>query len=206
MSSPLAAGARQLDPESREWLRQLHAGGPVRDAAIARLHAVLVREARFEVRRRTGALAHPSGRDLEDLAVQAADDALLVILAKLEDFRGDALFTTWARRFAALEVPGEIRRRLGHMRELPIDGDGWLAERPGSDDPEELTEVRDLARTVGRLIAEELTAHQREVLLAMAVGEIPTDRLARELGSTPGALYKAVHDARAKLRHELARA
>ena len=177
----------------------------MRDAAIARLHAVLVREARYEVRRRTAALAHPSGRDLEDLAVQAADDALLVILAKLEDFRGDALFTTWARRFAALEVPGEIRRRLGHGRELPIDGDGWLAERPGSDDPEELTEVRDLARTVGRLIAEELTAHQREVLLAMAVEEIPTDRLARELGSTPGALYKAVHDARAKLRHELAR-
>lgn len=198
-----AADRRQLDPESRAWLRQLHADVPVRDAAIARLHALLVREARYEVKRRTAALAHPSGRDLEDLAMQAADDGLLAILAKLDDFRGEALFTTWARRFAALEVPGEIRRRLGHARELPNDGDGWLAERPGSEDPEELTEVRDLARTVGRLIAEELTAHQREVLLAMAIDEVPTDRLARELGSTPGALYKVVHDARAKLRHEL---
>lgn len=206
MSAAPAGDGRRLDPESRAWLRQLHADGPVRDAAIARLHVVLLREARYEVRRRTAALAHPSGRDLEDLAMQAADDALLTILAKLEDFRGDALFTTWARRFAALEVPGEIRRRLGHARELPNDGDGWLAERPGSDDPEELTEVRDLARTVGRLIAEELTVHQREVLLAMAVDEVPTDRLARELGSTPGALYKVVHDARAKLRQELAAA
>ncbi len=205
--SPVAAPhARGLDPESRAWLRQLHAQGPVRDAAIARLHALLLREARYEVRRRTAALAHPSGRDLEDLAVQAADDAVVAILAKLEEFRGDALFTTWARRFAALEVPGEIRRRRGHARELPNDGVGWLAERPGSEGPEELTEVRDLARTVGRLIADQLTARQREVLLAMTVHEVPTGRLAVQLDSTPGALYKALHDARAKLREELAAA
>lgn len=204
MSRVAASADPQLDPESRAWLRQLHARGPVRDAALARLHALLLREARYGIRRRTAALAHPSGRDLDDLAVQAADDALVALLAKLEDFRGDALFTTWARRFAALEVPGEIRRRLGHTRETPNDGDGWLAERPSSDDPEQLAEVRDLARTVGRLIAEELTAHQREVLLAMAVDEVPTDRLALQLGSTPGALYKALHDARAKLREDLA--
>lgn len=206
MSSAAAAHGRQLDAESRAWLQQLDAQGPVRDAALARLHALLLREARYEVRRRTAALAHPSGRDLEDLAVQAADDALIAILAKLEDFRGDALFTTWARRFAALEVPGEIRRRLGHTRETPNDGDGWLAQRPGSEDPEELAEVRDLARTVGRLIADRLTARQREVLLAMTIDEVPADRLAVELDSTPGALYKALHDARIKLREELATA
>lgn len=197
---------RELDPESRRWLAQLHADGAVRDAAIARLHALLVREARYEVRRRTVVLAHPSGRDLEDLAVQAADDALIAVLAKLDDFRGEALFTTWARRFAALEVPGEIRRRLGHARELPHEGDGWLAERPGSEDPVQLAEARELARTVGRLIADELTVHQRDVLVAMAVDEVPTDRLALRMGSTPGALYKALHDARAKLREELAAA
>lgn len=204
MTVALEADARRLDPDSRAWIRQLRAEGPARDAALSRLHALLLREARYEVRRRTAALAHPSGGDLEDLAVQAADDALVAILGKLGDFRGDALFTTWARRFATLEVPGEIRRRVGHARELPNDSDGWLAERPGSLDPQELTEVHDLARTIGRLIADELTAHQREVLLAMAVHEVPTDRLALRLGSTPGALYKALHDARAKLRHELA--
>ena len=206
MSLAPAATGRPLDPESRAWLKQLHENGPVRDAAIARLHGLLLKEARYEVRRRTAALAHPSGRDLDDLAVQAADDALVAILAKLEDFRGDALFTTWARRFAALEVPGEIRRRLGHARELPNDSDGWLGERPGSEDPQQLTEVRDFARTVGRLIADQLTAHQREVLLAMTVDEVPTDRLALRLHSTPGALYKALHDARVKLREELAAA
>ncbi len=203
MTAAAGAYARRLDPESRAWLGQLHGRGPVRDAAIARLHALLLREARFEVKRRTAGLTHPSGRDLEDLAVQASDDALVAVLAKLEDFRGDALFTTWARRFAALEVPGEIRRRLGHTRETPNDDDGWLAERSSSEDPEQLAEVRDLARTVGRLIADRLTARQRAVLLAMTIDEVPTDRLARQLDSTPGALYKALHDARAKLREEL---
>lgn len=197
------AAARRLDPESRAWLARLHGDGHVREAAIGRLHSLLLQEARHEVRRRTAGLAHPSGRDLDDLAVQAADDALVALLAKLQDFRGDALFTTWARRFAALEVPGEIRRRLGHGREAPTDGDEWLAAAPDEDDPQQLAEIRERARTVGRLIAEALTPHQREVLVAMAVDEIPTGQLAVRLHSTPGALYKALHDARAKLREEL---
>ena len=203
--SPLPAPTtRQLDPESRAWLKELHAERPIRDAAIGRLHAVLLREARYEVRRRTAALAHPSGRDLDDLAVQAADDALIAILAKLDDFRGNARFTTWARRFAALEVPGKIRRRLGHARETPTDSDSWPADHANCADPDHSTEASELALTVGRLIADKLTAHQREVLLAMTIDEVPTDRLALRLHSTPGALYKTLHDARAKLRLELA--
>src|SRR5581483_8125783 len=98
--SALAAGApRVLDPASRAWLEQLRRDGPVHDAAVGRLHALLLNEARHEVHRRTAGLAHPSGRDLDDLAMQAADDALMAILSKLGQFRGDALFTTWARRF-----------------------------------------------------------------------------------------------------------
>lgn len=197
---------RYLDAASRVWLAQLHAEGPARDAAVGRLHALLLREARHEVRRRTAGLAHPSGRDLDDLAVQAADDALVAILAKLDQFRGDALFTTWARRFAALEVPGEIRRRLGHTRETPTDAKRWPPERVGDRDPQQRSEAGELARTVGRLIAEELTAHQREVLLVMTIEEVPTNRLAVRLHSTPGALYKTLHDARGKLRKELAQA
>lgn len=199
----IPAAARRLDPESRAWLSRLQSDGRVREAAIGRLHGLLLQEARHEVRRRTAGLAHPSGRDLDDLAVQAADDALVALLAKLQDFRGDALFTTWARRFAALEVPGEIRRRLGHGREAPTDADEWLAAGSDEDDPQQLAEIRERARTVGRLIAEALTPHQREVLVAMAVDEIPTGQLALRLHSTSGALYKSLHDARAKLREEL---
>jgi RNA polymerase sigma-70 factor, ECF subfamily len=196
----------ELDAESRAWLKQLRGERPIRDSAIGRLHALLLQEARYEVRRRTAALVHPSGHDLDDLAVQAADDALVAILSKLDEFRGEARFTTWARRFVALEVPGKIRRRLGHTRETPTDTDSWLADRASYGDPERSTEASELALTVGHLIADKLTAHQREVLLAMAVNEVPTNRLAVQFHSTPGALYKTLHDARAKLRDELAAA
>ncbi|HEX5192005.1 MAG TPA: sigma-70 family RNA polymerase sigma factor [Solirubrobacteraceae bacterium] len=191
--------AHRPDAESQAWLAKLHAERPIRDAAICELHAILLHEARYEVRRRTAALSHPSGRDLDDLAVQAADDALVALLTKLDEFRGDARFITWAKRFAALEVPGKIRRRLGHTRETP-NSDGWPAESAARNDPEQLLEASELARTVGRLIAQQLTAHQREVLLAMAIDEVPANRLAARLDSTPGALYKTLHDARAKLR------
>ncbi len=204
MSAPATAATRTLDPASRAWLALLRTEGPVGEAAMRRLHALLLREARHEVRRRTAGLAHPSGRDLDDLAIQAADDALVAILAKLDQFRGDALFTTWARRFAALEVPGEIRRRLGHTRETPTDSDQWPPDRRRGEGPEELAEAGELARTLGGLIAHELTAHQREVLIAMTIDEVTGKDLAARLDSTPGALYKTLHDARGKLRQQLA--
>jgi RNA polymerase sigma-70 factor, ECF subfamily len=204
MSAAAAAGPRRLDPQSRAWLEQLRSEGWVREAAIARLHALLLREARQEVRRRTVTLPHPSGPDLEDLLLQAADDALVAILRKLNQFQGDALLTTWACRFAQLEVPGEIRRRLGHSRETPTDVEAWPPEAVGHGDPQQLSEDRERARCVGYLIAHELTDRQREVLLAMAVNEVSAKQLSVRLNSTPGALYKTLHDARRKLRGLLA--
>lgn len=204
-AGPPAPLAAPLDPESQAWLAQLRAHGVVRDAAIERLLRLLVTEARYEVRRRTAALAHPSGRDLDDLALMAADDALIAILSKLGEFRGDARFTTWARRFADLEVPGKIRRRLGHARETPTDPDTTAITASPHASPEQRVEARELARTVGHLIAHELTNRQREVLIGLAIHDLDTDLLAQRLDSTPGALYKALHDARRKLKNELDR-
>ena len=127
----------------------------------------------------------------------------MAILAKLGQFRGDALFTTWARRFATVEVPGEIRRRLGHTREAPTDSEQWLADSVGGDDPEQLVEARELVRAVGRLIATDLAPHQRVVLLSLTIEETPAKALASRLDSTPGALYKTLYEARRKLRVRL---
>ena len=199
-----ADGASQFDPESRAWLETLRSDGARYDAAIMRLHALLLSEARYQVRRRTAALAHPSGRDLDDLAMQAADDALVAILGKLHRFRGDALFTTWARRFAELEVPGKIRRRLGHARETPAETE-TLELRPAKDeDAQAITEAADLADRLGELIVDELTGHQREVLVSLAIDGVDSKDLATRLNSTPGALYKTLYDARRKLKHGLA--
>jgi RNA polymerase sigma-70 factor, ECF subfamily len=200
-----ATAARRLDPESRAWLEALGSDGLRRDEAIGRLHALLVREARFEIRRRTASSAHPSGGDLDDLAVQSADDAVVAILAKLGQFRGDSLFTTWARRFAQHEAPAKIRRRLGRNRDLPMD---LAFERSQMwNDPEESaheqTAAKQTARLLAHLIANELTARQREVLIARVIEGVATDELADRLQTTTGAIYKTLHDARRKLKANL---
>jgi RNA polymerase sigma-70 factor, ECF subfamily len=203
-----AIDARRLDGKSRAWLDALHSPSPRREEAIGRLHAVLLREARFDVGRRTASLTHPSGPDLDDLAVQAADDAVVAILAKLDQFRGDSLFTTWARRFVQREAPAKIRRRLGRAGELPSD-QGFEHARlwpVDAESPHERSVARESAQTLARLIQDELTAHQREVLIALAIDGVPTEDLARRLDTTTGALYKTLHDARRKLRASLAEA
>ncbi len=199
---------RRLDRESQTWVDALHSAGSRRDDAIRRLHALVLREARFEVRRRTAPLTHPSGRDLDDLAVQTADDAVVAILAKLDRFRGDSLFTTWARRFAQREAPAKIRRRLGRGRDLPMEFEPehvrmWPAR---DESPHERCVACESAGTLARLIADELTPHQREVLIALAIHGVATEDLARRLDTTSGAIYKTLHDARRKLKAGLAAA
>ena len=187
------------DADSETWVAALGgAAGPARDAAVARLHALLLRAARFELRRRGTRV------DVDDLATQAADDALLAILAKLHTYRGQSRFTTWAYKFALLEAAVKARRRAWQGREVALDDDGWalVAERgrgPGAD-----AETAELLRAVQDAIATALTPHQRAVLVALTLRGVPIDVLAERLGTTRGALYKTLHDARRKLRAHLA--
>lgn len=197
---------RVLDDESREWLKVLSDSGPTRDAAVERLHALLVRAARFEVarRQRAGGISGDPG-DLGDLANQSADDALVAILSKLHTYRGDSRFTTWAYKFALLEAAVKLRRRPWHDREVPLEADGWerlLEDRRAT--PDEQAEASELIVAVRDAIAEVLTPHQRAVLVAITLNDVPIDVLAERRGTTRGALYKTLHDARRKLRARLA--
>ena len=200
---PVAPTA-SLDLESRAWLDALGRDGAGRDEAIARLHALLLRAARFEVARRRPALPFLRGNELDDIALEAADDALVSVLARLEDFRGLSRFTTWAYKFALLEAAVKLRRRSWQGREIPLEPESWslLADRGSS--PEDEAEQRELLRAVQQAVAVILTPHQRRVLVAVAVNGVPIDVLAERLGSTRGALYKTLHDARRKLRAHLA--
>jgi RNA polymerase sigma-70 factor, ECF subfamily len=197
------AGASQ-DPESREWLADLRAEGPVRDAAIARLHDLLLRAARFEVARRRLTLPHVRGESLNDLAIQSADDALVSVLAKLDDFRGASRFTTWAYKFALLEAAVRLRRLRWQDREVPLEPASWDAFAGGRASPHHGAETRELLGALRVAIDEQLTSHQREVLVAITLTGVPIDVLAERLASTRGALYKTLHDARQKLRACLA--
>jgi RNA polymerase sigma-70 factor, ECF subfamily len=118
--APLPAIGRRLDAESLDWVEALAGTGGRRDAAIDRLHELLLRAARFEVARRRRSLGDPRV-DLDDLALQAANDALMAILNKLHTYRGDSRFTTWAYKFALLEAAVKVRRRAWHGREVLLE-------------------------------------------------------------------------------------
>jgi RNA polymerase sigma-70 factor, ECF subfamily len=197
------APAPLLDPESREWLRCLRAAGSTRDEAIARLHALLLRAARFEVARRRPALPHLRGNDLDDVANHAADDALVSVLARLDDFRGASRFTTWVYKFALYEAAVKLRKRAWQGREIPLEPETWSLFSTAGLEPDAELEQSELLTTVQDAIQEVLTPHQRRVLVALALNGVPIDVLAERLNSTRGALYKTLHDARRKLRKHL---
>jgi RNA polymerase sigma-70 factor (ECF subfamily) len=196
--------ARGLDADSRRWLEELGGAGQTHDAAVARLHALLLRAARFEVSRRRLALPHLRGGDHDDLAQQSADDALVAVLAKLGDFRGDSRFTTWVYKFALYEAAVKLRRRAWQDRELPLEPEDWSLIAAAGASPAEHAAERELLAAVQTAIAEALSTHQREVLLAITLNGVPIDVLAERLNTTRGALYKTLHDARKKLRRRLA--
>jgi RNA polymerase sigma-70 factor, ECF subfamily len=195
--------ARLLDADSREWLRCLRAGGSERDDAIARLHALLLRGARFEVARRRPAMPHLRGDELDDIAMEAADDALMSVLRRLDDFRGASRFTTWVYKFALLEAAVKLRKRAWQGREVPLEPETWGAFSSAGLEPAAEVEQRELLSTLQTAINEILTPHQRRVLVALALNGVPIDVLADRLGTTRGALYKTLHDARRKLRAHL---
>lgn len=198
--TPDPSSGRLLDPESRAWLERLSGRGAVRDAALAELHPLLLGAARFALSKSGSQL---SREGFDDLAVQAADDALVSILARLGDFRGDSRFTTWAWKFAFYEASVAVRKRRWLGREIPVENDGWeTIAREAS--PGRQIEQMELLSALRIAVAEVLTAHQRSVFVALALNQVPVDVLAERLGTTRGALYKTLHEARGRLRAALA--
>jgi RNA polymerase sigma-70 factor (ECF subfamily) len=187
--------ARDLDEESAAWLRRLGAEGGERQAAERELHARLIGIALAEVRRRQSGTP-VMGPELDDVAHQAADDAMLAILAKLGNFRGESQFITWAYRFVILEVPAKLGRHYWRNPPAALDAGQWerLPDRFGID-PARHAESAGLLAEVRRVVDEELTAHQRRVFTAIVVDGIPLDALAARLGLRRNALYKVIRRA-----------
>ena len=195
--------ALHQDEDSEAWVAALSSSGPAREEACSRLHDLLLRAARFEVNRRRRTLPHLRGDDFDDLAIQSADDALIAILKKLDDFRGDSRFTTWAYKFALYEAAVKLRKRSWQGREVPLEPEGWGVFASAGPEPHAEAERSELLDALRTAIEDLLTPHQRRVLVALAVNGVPIDVLAERLNTNRNALYKTLHDARRKLRKHL---
>jgi RNA polymerase sigma-70 factor (ECF subfamily) len=185
------------------WWTELRAEGARRRDAVARLHDLLLKAARFEVARRRQALPQLSGKELDDLAQEAAGDATLAVLRRLDDFRGESRFTTWAYKFALLEAAAKVRRRAWQGRELPLEPETWSEFESPAPTPAARLERAQLLAAIQEGIESALTPRQRQVLVALALNGVPIDVLAERLDSNRNALYKSLHDARRNLRAHL---
>lgn len=194
-------GLSGLDMESAQWIESLR--GQSSEIAVRRLHALLLRVARSEIRRRnTGTTI--SGPELDDLAHQAASDAALLITNRLDQFRGESRFTTWAYKFVMFEVSTKLGRHFWNHPRSSRDLPDWdrLPERFGRS-PVEEAESKELADAVRAAVEKCLTVRQREVFVALIIQEIPLDALTARLGTNRNAVYKLMFDARRKLHQEL---
>ena len=134
-----------------------------------RLHAMLLRIARSEVRRRSGHL-QIAGPELDDVAHQAAADAMVAILAKAGEFRGESRFTTWAYKFVIFEVSTKIGRHFWRNRTVAMDDEDWsrLPDRFGLD-PAHEAEWRDVVTALHQAVDDDLTDRQRQIFVAIVL-------------------------------------
>jgi RNA polymerase sigma-70 factor (ECF subfamily) len=190
------------DLDSQAWIRDLQ-HPQSREAAVARLHELLLRLARNEAARRRLTLPDRASEVVDDLCCQAANDAVMAILAKLDTYRGTARFTTWAAKFVIFETSTRLRQHAWRQRRVELDDTVW--DRLPDTAPGALQEIENeqLLSALSRAVVEHLTERQRLIFQSVTMEEVPIDVLAERLDTTRGAIYKTLHDARAKLRRAL---
>jgi len=187
-----------LGRSNEAWLLQLSGSGSVQQTAVSDLRAALLRG----LRKALSAWAVADNTFLED----AAQESLLRILNRLQQFEGRSQFLTWATSIAISVAMSELRRR--RWKDVSLDEvlavsdsrvEGAIDEDAGPDVKWERQAILDRMHA---LIQSDLTEKQRAVLLAELRG-MPQDEIARQLGSNRNAVYKLTHDARKRLKRGL---
>jgi RNA polymerase sigma-70 factor (ECF subfamily) len=183
-----------------EWLNDLQ--GPNRDIAIADLRAILVRGLTF-------ALASRIQTDLDVLVEDFVQDAILRILDKLDTFRGESRFTTWAQKIAVRVAFTELRRQrwkdIALADLVPEDSGDYTppALADPSPDPEKQASQVMVAEMIREMIQDDLTERQREAMVSIMVGGMPLEEVAHRMDTNRNALYKLIHDARKRMQKSL---
>ena len=188
---------------NEEWLRALRADRIEQDDALKDLRETMLRAMRAYLAADSGYRSEEVGQIAED----CAQETLLTIRQKIDTFRGESRFTTWATSIAIRILLGELRRRrwkdlsiqhprIGHdLPNRPIE-----ALQSRHSDPELALQQDEVWRMIKTIIEEELTARQRYVLVANVFQGMPLDLIADRLGTNRDNVYKVLHDARKKLK------
>jgi RNA polymerase sigma-70 factor (ECF subfamily) len=189
-----------------EWLHELRASGTEQAGALADLRRYLLRAARHALYRSRARLAHLARVDLDAIAEDCAQEALVAILRKLDEFRGDSRFTTWAYKFA-VNIALVAARREGWKR-VSLDDVLRSDISPSLDrgveaDPSRSALRAEVWAAIRNAIDHHLTERQRQALTAVVFADVPLDELVRHWGSNRNAMYKLLHDARRKLKAHL---
>ncbi len=187
---------------NEQWLTDLTS--ETSEEAIADLREMLVRGLQYTLSRRID-------DKLDVLVEDFAQEALLKILDKLDTFRGESQFTTWAQKIAVRVAYTELRRKRWQDSSLeaittPRDGEGeytplFLADQ--NPTPEDSSTQDSMVYLVKRLIAEELTDRQREAVINLMIKGLSMEEVAELMDTNRNALYKLVHDARVRLKTRL---
>ena len=194
------------DRSNEEWLAQLRSTGLEQQQAIEDLRRALERAALYYVRRRAPGLKGAATDELESLAQDAAQEATLQVLDKLDSFRGESRFLTWASAIAVGRAMTALRRRLWQDVSLDRMPDGWqepanvAVSANGWEHPDLAAQRQEMWDVIRDVVAQELTQRQRDVLNQLVLNGANAEEVAKRMGTSAGALYKMTHDARRKLK------
>jgi RNA polymerase sigma factor (sigma-70 family) len=202
-----------IERTNEQWVTDLAPDSSERTQSLEDLRARLERGLMYYLSHERSDLSNRSSDELQQLAQDFAQDALLKVLDNLGSFRGESQFTTWAAKIAARVAISELRRSRWKDYSLDnLSAEGEVIPAAASlleggstvsDQPETFTEKQDILKQIDEAINTALTERQRIALTAHAVEGLPIEEVARRLGTNRNALYKLIHDARLKLKAHL---
>jgi len=188
---------------NEEWLRALRADGIEQEDALKDLRDRLLHGMRAYIAQDHGYRSVLAAKEATQIVEDCAQEALLIIRDKIDTFRGESRFTTWATTVTIRLLLAELRRRRWKtvsVESASVGHDLGPAEALQAGNPEMAVQQTEVWRMLEKIIENDLTPRQRFVLIASAFQGMPLDLIAERLGTNRDNVYKNLHDARKKLK------
>lgn len=192
--------------DNSEWLDALRSSGSSQASALSDLREILL----SGLKRGLSKWLEPYSPELEALAEDTVQQALIRILDHLDTFEGRSRFTTWAYKVAINLALTDLRRKqwqdfsLEELLEPKSEDQAGRSLVDEESGPEATVEQRELMARIGAILEDELSPRQYSLMRAVALEGIPMEAIAQKMGVKRNALYKMMHDARLKLKRRMA--